>query len=555
MKPIKNAKRLFRLIHISLVLLKYGLDEIVFATHLLRPVRFLAIFSPWYWHNKNSDKPLGERIRLALEELGPVFVKFGQALSTRPDLLPTEIAKELNLLQDHVPPFPGENAKELIEKSYKKNINDIFDSFSIEPLASASVAQVHCATLKTGEEVVVKIIRPGIEKTIRRDINLLFSIAELAEKYWVHGKRLRPIAVVTEFEKYLFDELNLQREAANASELRRNFEDSEKLYIPKIFWSYTKNNIMVMEKVSGIPVNQVDTLKANNTNLKVLAERGVEIFFTQVFRDNFFHADMHPGNIFVDIDDPQNPKYIGIDFGIVGSLSPSDKRYLAENFLAFFNRDYLKVAELHIRSGWVPADTRVDEFESAIRTVCEPIIGRPLIEISFGLLLLNLFSAARRFNMEVQPQLVLLQKTLLNVEGLGRTLYPDLDLWKTAKPFMQEWMDEQVGIKHLISSVKENLPYWIEMLPELPTQIGDALIKTTENQKILSAQAAEISNLKTIMQINSKKNAYLIAGASLMFPTAIFITNNSSGSLYTLGWVTGITSVFSILRGFLIKKA
>mgnify|MGYP001544813898 FL=1 len=557
MTPIRNIKRGLRLIHIALILLKYGLDEIVFATHLLRPVRFIAIFSPWflknrYGKNRNSEIPLGKRIRLALEELGPVFVKFGQTLSTRPDLLPEEIARELALLQDQVPPFAGEKAQEIVERCLKKPVSELFDSFTIEPLASASVAQVHSATMPDGENVVVKIIRPGIQKIIQRDIDLLYAIASLAEKYWVHGKRLRPVAVVSEFEKYIFDELDLQREAANASELHRRFQGSDSLYIPKINWSYTRKNVLVMEKISGIPVSHIEELKKHNTNLELLAKRGVEIFFTQVFRDNFFHADMHPGNIFVDIINPQDPKYIAIDFGIVGSLSPSDKRYLAENFVAFFNRDYQRVAQLHIKSGWVPPQTRVDEFEGAIRSVCEPIIGKPLAEISFGLLLLNLFTAARRFDMEVQPQLVLLQKTLLNIEGLGRSLYPELDLWQTAKPFMDKWMQEQLGLPHLISSIKENLPYWIEMLPELPNQIGEALMTAAHNNEILERQTAEINQLKQQTKIETRRIKQVISGAILTIPAAILV---SQSEYTTIGWMVGIAGVLSMLCSIFYGKS
>ena len=418
-----NPLQLLRLFHISRVLVRHGLDDLLMATHLFRPVHYLRWLMVWgLFRNKSIGR--GERIRRALEDLGPIFVKFGQILSTRRDLLPDDLAIELAKLQDRVPPFSGEQAVQLVEKAFNKPIDQIFATFDTTPLASASIAQVHPATLKDGTEVVVKVLRPDIEPVIRRDISLLQEIAHRMEQFWRDGRRLRPTEVVEEFKKNLIDELDLMREAASASLIHRNFEGSEQLYIPKIHWDYCRKSVMVMERISGIPIGQIDELRRAGIDMKMLSERGVEIFFTQVFRHNFFHADMHPGNIFV------SPKgqYIAVDFGIVGNLTPKDQRYLAENFLAFFQRDYQRVAELHVESGWVPPDTRVNEFESAIRTVCEPIFERPLHEISFGQLLLRLFQTARRFNMEVQPQLVLLQKTLLNIEGLGRQLYPNLDL-------------------------------------------------------------------------------------------------------------------------------
>ena len=415
-----------RLLHINWVLVRNGLDEIVLATHLFRPVRFLGYLAPWHWFVRRT--PRAVRIRRALEQLGPIFVKFGQILSTRQDLLPDDIAAELARLQDRVEPFDGQIAQRLVEAAFQRPIGEIFDRFETEPLASASIAQVHAAKLVSGEDVVVKVLRPGIEKFIRRDVSLMHYIAGLAETYWSEGKRLRPREVVSEFEKNLYDELDLLREAANASQLRRNFTDSDLLHVPEVYWPYCRPNVMTMERIYGLPVNDIVALQNAGVDLKEMSERGVEIFFTQVFRHNFFHADMHPGNIFVSTDG----QYMAVDFGIMGTLSPDDQRYLAENFLAFFRRDYRRVAELHLESGWVPSGTRVDEFEAAIRSVCEPIFERPLKEISFGLLLLRLFQTARRFNMEVQPQLVLLQKTLLNIEGLGRQLYPDLDLCQTA---------------------------------------------------------------------------------------------------------------------------
>jgi ubiquinone biosynthesis protein len=450
--------------------MRHGLDEVVLATHLFRPVGFLAYLSPWRWF-REKDVPRAVRIRRVLEDLGPIFVKFGQLLSTRRDLLPDDIATELARLQDRVPSFPGDQARAIVEKAYKKPLSELFASFDVEPLASASIAQVHAAQLLSGENVVVKIVRPGIESTIRSDLELLYTLADLAERYWKEAKRLRPLEVVSEYEKTILDELDLMREAASASQLKRNFEDSSLLYIPEVHWPLTRANVMVMERISGTPISDTRRLLRIGVDLKQLAENGVEIFFTQVFMHNFFHADMHPGNIFVS---PQG-QYIAVDFGIMGTLSPEDQRYLAGNFLAFFHRDYRKVAELHVESGWVPAGTRIDEFESAIRTVCEPIFDRPLRDISFGHLLLRLFQTARRFNMQVQPQLVLLQKTLLNIEGLGRQLYPELDLWQTAKPFLERWMSEQLGVRSLVKSLKDNSTFWTEKFPEMPQLLYDAL--------------------------------------------------------------------------------
>ena len=456
----RQALRLFR---INWVLLRHGLDEVILATHLLRPLRWVLYLTPWYWlRGKLPAYPV--RLRLALQDLGPIFVKFGQILSTRRDLLPDELAVELAKLQDRVPPFPGDQAQALIEKAWGRPVGEVLDEFDPSPLASASIAQVHTGRLKDGTQVVVKVLRPGIEKTIRQDIALLYTVARLAERYWPDGRRLRPVEVVEEYEKTIFDELDLQREAANASQLRRNWLHSELLYIPEVYWDWTHPNVMVMERIYGTPVSEVERLKAQGVSMKVLGERGVEIFFTQVFRDNFFHADMHPGNIFVEPDG----RYIAVDFGIVGTLTSDDQRYLAENLLAFFERDYRRVAELHVESGWVPPETRVDEFESAIRTVCEPIFEKPLAEISFGHFLVRLFQTARRFDMEVQPQLVLLEKTLLNIEGLGRMLYPELDLWTTAKPYMERWMRDQIGIKGLAKRTRRNLISIADQLPDLP---------------------------------------------------------------------------------------
>tara|TARA_R110002110_G_scaffold85489_5_gene222372 strand:+ start:262 stop:1887 length:1626 start_codon:yes stop_codon:yes gene_type:complete len=461
---------------ISWVFCRYRLDIFLPIAELPGPLKLFFLLAPWHlFPQPKLDR--GDRLRLALEELGPVFVKFGQILSTRRDLLPDDMADSLKTLQDRVPPFPSDVARNIIEKSLGAPVSELFKEFSADPLASASVAQVHAATLLNGQEVVVKVLRPGIEKVIHQDLALMYLMANLLEKYWTEGKRLHPVDVVADYDSTIHDELDLQREAANASQLRRNFDNSPLIYIPFIDWDYTRKSVMVMERIHGIPIADVPALKAAGVNLKVLAEKGVEIFFTQVFRDSFFHADMHPGNIFVDVSNPADPKYIAIDFGIVGTLAPDDQSYLARNLLAFFRRDYRQVAQLHIQSGWVPPDTRVNEFEAAIRTVCEPIFEKPLKDISFGHFLLRLFQTARRFNMEVQPQLVLLQKTLLNVEGLGRQLYPELDLWSTAQPFLESWMRKRIGPSGLIKSLQTHLPSWLEQSPEMPQLVHDALLQ------------------------------------------------------------------------------
>ncbi len=498
---MKRLKIVPRLVHIQWVLLRHGLDELVLKTHLFRPVRFLLYLSPGLWLNRHTA-PRGQRIRQALEDLGPIYVKFGQALSTRRDLLPDDIAAELALLQDRVPPFSGELAKAEIAKALGQPVEQLFRQFDAKPMASASVAQVHAATLLTGENVVVKVLRPDIEPRIQSDMALLYELAGLAQRFWPDAKRLRPKEVAAEFEKTTLDELDLQREAANAAKLRRNFDGSEMLYVPEIHWPMTRRTVLVMERIYGIPVGDIERLHREQADFKRLAERGVEIFFTQVFRDNFFHADMHPGNIFVAPPD----RYLAVDFGIVGTLSPEDQRYLAENFLAFFKRDYHKVAQLHVRSGWVPAGTRVEEFEAAIRSVCEPIFEKPLKDISFGHLLLRLFQTARRFNMHVQPQLVLLQKTLLNIEGLGRQLYPELDLWQTAKPYLEQWFEQRYGPKARLKQLAERVPDWLERVPELPDLIDHALTAQARQNQYLAAQTQEIEHLKQALQKESARN-------------------------------------------------
>lgn len=517
-----TPRQTLRLARINFVLARHGLDEIVLAAHIFRPIRFLIYFSPFYWLRRR-DAPRGERVRLALEDLGPIFVKLGQMLSTRRDLLPPDIADELAKLQDRVPPFPGREAREVVERTLGKPVGELFQEFSEVPLASASIAQVHAARLKDGREVVVKVLRPGVQRIIRSDLDLLYLIAGLAERYWRDARRLRPREVVSEYEKTILDELDLMREAANAAQLRRNFEGSVLLYVPEVHWPLTRHNVMVMERIRGVPVSDIATLRARGTNMQKLAETGVEIFFTQVFKHNFFHADMHPGNIFVNVDDPENPRYVAVDFGIVGTLTPRDQQYLAENFLAFFNRDYRRVAVLHVKSGWVPAGTRVNEFESAIRIVCEPVFNRPLKDISFGQLLVRLFQTARRFNMEVQPQLVLLQKTLLNIEGLGRELYPDLDLWKTAKPLLEDWVREQMGLKMTFKRLRAGLPAMREFLLETPARINTILQQLSEGKLQVGMESDELKHLREALRQRIRHLYHAAAGGALIVSGALLL--------------------------------
>ncbi|HTH94615.1 MAG TPA: ubiquinone biosynthesis regulatory protein kinase UbiB [Rhodocyclaceae bacterium] len=469
--------RLFRFLTIARVASRYGLDQMVLE---LEPSGYLvrAANAVQFWRNLSA--PRAVRLRQALEDLGPIFVKFGQMLSTRRDLLPPDIADELALLQDRVPPISEAQALACVEAAYGKPVDEVFAHFERGPVASASVAQVHFATLPAnegGHEVAVKILRPGIRAIIDHDIALLQVFASLLEKLWPDGKRLKPREVVAEFDKHLHDELDLMREAASCSQLRRNFANSSLLRVPEVHWNWCTNTVMVMERMQGIPISQTNALREAGVDIPALARAGVEIFFTQVFRDGFFHADMHPGNIFVAVNTADKGKYIALDFGIMGTLTDRDKNYLAQNFLAFFQRDYKRVAEAHVESGWAPKDTRVDEFEAAIRAVCEPIFDKPLKDISFGRVLLRLFQTSRRFNVEIQPQLVLLQKTLLNIEGLGRQLDPELDLWKTAKPFLERWMSQQLGWRGFVNGLKKEAPRWAGLLPELPRLAHQALVR------------------------------------------------------------------------------
>ncbi|MGH1596392.1 ubiquinone biosynthesis regulatory protein kinase UbiB [Yersinia proxima] len=515
-----ELRRLYLIIR---VFLSYGLDELIPNIRLTLPLRVGRHLFFWL-PNRHKDKPLGERLRLALQELGPVWIKFGQMMSTRRDLFPPAIADQLALLQDRVAPFDGALARKHIEIAMGGPLETWFDDFEQEALASASIAQVHTARLKeNGQEVVLKVIRPDILPIIKADVRLMYRLAGWVPKFLPDGRRLRPREVVREYEKTLLDELNLLREAANAIQLRRNFENSPMLYIPEVYSDYCRESVLVMERIYGIPVSDIAALEDQGTNMKLLAERGVQVFFTQVFRDSFFHADMHPGNIFVSYEHPHDPLYIGIDCGIVGSLNKADKRYLAENFIAFFNRDYRRVAELHVDSGWVPRDTNVEDFEFAIRTVCEPIFEKPLAEISFGHVLLNLFNTARRFNMEVQPQLVLLQKTLLYVEGLGRQLYPQLDLWTTAKPFLESWLRDQVGLPAVIRALKEKAPFWAEKFPELPELVYDSL----QQHKLLQQSVDKLTTQMQGQQQRQGQSRYLFGvGATLLVSgTILFLAN------------------------------
>jgi ubiquinone biosynthesis protein len=478
-------RNLIRLIAINFTLARFGLDEIILSMHFFRPLYLLGLINPFNWFRGNNLSQ-AERLRLCIESLGPIFIKFGQQQLGMP-------------------------------------LQQAFADFDEKEIASASIAQVYAATLPDGQDVVVKIVRPGIEHKIRKDIEVLLLLARMADRYWDEARRVKPIQIVREFETTIMNELDLVREAANASELRRNFEDSADLYVPRVHWDYCRPRVMVMERIRGIPVTDIGQLQAHDINFELLSRKGVEIFFTQVFRHNYFHADMHPGNIFVATENPDDPKYIAVDFGIMGSLSTSDQRYLAENFVAFFNRDYRRVAELHVDSGWVDRNTRIDEFEAAIRSVCEPMFQRPLSEISFGQLLLRLFQTARSFNMEIQPQLLLLEKTFLHIEGIGRQLYPQLDLWDTAKPFLERWLSEQLGVRALVKGMKQNLPYIAEHLPDLPQLAFRALDRIANDELRVELRSRQIDELKAEIRRANRRNIFAIIGASFIVSASIII--------------------------------
>ncbi len=536
-----------RLLNIHRLLVRYGLDDFVRATHLYRPLRFFFWLSPWTWFTRRRGTR-GERLRRALEDLGPIFVKFGQVVSTRRDLLPADIADELAKLQDRVPPFPGEAARARIEEALEQPVAALFRDFEVKPLAAASIAQVHTATLHDGREVVVKVLRPGMRERIGLDLEVLHTLAALAEDYWPEARRLRPRQVVVEYEKTILDELALMREAGNASQLKRNFAGSPMLHVPEVHWDLCRREVMVMERIHGVPISEVARLKELGADIPKLAENGVKIFFTQVFSHNFFHADMHPGNIFVDVSDPANPRYAAVDFGIVGSLDPRDQLYLASNFLAFFERDYHKVAVLHLESGWVPSGTPVHEVESAVRTISEPIFDRPLKDISFALVLLNLFEVARRFQMQIQPQLILLQKTLLNIEGLGRQLYPELDLWKTALPILRDWMRERNSPRSLFRTVRNHWPDIAEAIRELPVIARRAVLRAYDDELVVRTESAELEALRKELRRDRRRSDQIIAAAAIFVGGIIWLALATRPAW--IGWLLALGGALLLARRF-----
>jgi ubiquinone biosynthesis protein len=522
-KLMNTLRQCWRLLYIYHVFAKNGLDTLLVTIPVFRAYRFVSYANPWNWFRKPSMSR-GEAIRVSFEELGPIFIKFGQALSTRPDILPADIAQALAQLQDNVPSFPSEEATEKIEEVLGGPVDVIFSHFDRVPLASASIAQVHAATLLDGRAVVVKVVRPGIRVQIEKDLALMKRFAMMLERYSKEARRFRLTALILEFQANLLDELDLRREGANGTQLRRHFMHSPLLYVPEIIWNYTHTEVLVMERIEGIPVSDRARLEALGVNLAKLAERGVEIFFTQVFENSFFHADMHPGNIFVSSQFPDDPSYICVDFGLMGSLSDEDQRYLAYNLYAFFNRDYRRVAELHIESGWVAKGTRVDVFESAIRTVCEPIFERPLSEISFAKLLLQLLSVGKKFQMEVQPQLMLLQKTLLAVEGLGRQLYPELDLWLTAKPFLEKWLRTRFGPKVFFQELKTQFPFFAEQLPHLPKLLYDVLELNKTNLELV--QLRLVGHPQQVMRRSKKTLFFCVLLGTILGGAATVVSSH-----------------------------
>ena len=512
-----------RLLHIQRVLLKHRLDELVRATHLYRPLRLLLLLSPGIWAARRRAGSRGQDLRLALIELGPIFVKFGQAVSTRRDLLPADIADELAKLQDRVPPFPAAVARASLERSYGRPLSQMFAGFEDTPIAAASIAQVHGATLPGGQDVIVKVLRPGVRMQIERDLELFYALARLAHKYWPESRRVRPLEVVAEYEKTVLDELDLMREAANATQLKRNFAGSDLLHVPAVYWDHCRVDVLVTERIHGVVISDLAYLRSIGTDLRKLAENGVRIFFTQVFKHNFFHADMHPGNIFVLVEDPANPRYAAIDFGIIGTLDLRDQYYLASNFLAVLDRDYRRVATLHVESGWVPPGTRIADMESAVRTVCEPIFNRPLKEISYGHVLLRLFEIARRFDMVIQPQLILLQKTLINVEGLGRELYPDLDVWSTAGPVLRAWMRERVGPRAMLHNLRHQWPEMLELVNELPAVVKDAVRHARDHRSGVRLEDTLSRALARILDGAARRREAVTVGAAILLGGLIWL--------------------------------
>ena len=542
---------LARLVQIHRVFHRYGLIDYTRGSSLYRRLRWVNALSPWLWMQGSVRGPRGERLRLALQELGPVFVKFGQAISTRLDLLPADIAQELVKLQDQVPPFPGEVAQQLVTEALGAPVAQLFRRFDTEPLAAASIAQVHAAELPDGREVIVKVLRPGMRELIQRDIAVLYALARLGARHSTEIRRLRPVEIVREYETTILDELDLMREAANAANLKRNFTGDARLHVPEVYWDLTRTSVMVMERIHGVPVGDLARLRELGVDFHKLAENGVAIFFTQVFRHNFFHADMHPGNIFVLPENPAEPRYAAVDFGIVGTLDPRDQEYLAQNFLAVFDRDYRRVATLHVDSGWVPHDIRVEEMEAAIRTICEPIFDRPLKDISFGVVLLRLFEALRRFDARIQPQLILLQKTLFNIEGLGRQLYPDLDVWKTASPILREWMREKHHPLNVARRLWKQMPELLQALEASPVALRRRVMEAAEARP---SSAVFASDAHRTERTESPRNS----GPALIAPSLVLLAGvvalSAARIPAALGWIIALTGAVWLVRNLLRRN-
>lgn len=564
----KKIKRWARVLNIGFIMSKQGLDDIAFSTPLLKTFHFISFLNPF--RISYSKKTQGERVRHTLEKLGPIFVKFGQLLSTRADLLPKEVITELSKLQDNVPPFPTAIARKMIEKALGQPINEVFDDFSETPLASASIAQVHSAKLKNGQQIIIKVLRPNVHKIMQQDLDLLESLAKKAERFNLIARKIKILELVREAKYHILNELDLTREAASACQLRRNFDKSPNLYVPEVYWDYCYDNVMVMERIYGTQIHNIKQLQKQNVDMQVLAEKGIDIFYTQVFRDCFFHADMHPGNLFVNTTNPKQPSYIAVDFGIMGSLNKDDQYYLAANFLAFFKKDYYEVAKLHVDSGWVAPDTKLEEFEAALRTVCEPLFDRPIQDISFGQTFMRLLKIAQRFEMNIQPQLLMLQKTLLNIEGLARTLFPELDLWKAAKPHLEEWMKKQVGIRSLYNRSKHQWPFISSNLPEVPIMIYEVLKDLKQQQNNIKMQKFITHQQNTSLtntQLNpSNRLAKLLLGAGIIMvlvgtPLYFKITLDQVTDLlnHTKNWLTqnsrtiSVTGIICLAIGYFLK--